>query len=339
MTEQTIDEEKQPKKQRRNWVNIGIFFSTLGMIIFVCAFGYGYFELAKVNITLARMVSDLQQATISNQNQITALHKVLSDFQQQKSQQSQQFSTLEQFMSEWRSAQKGDLDKWRIAEALYLVNLANDHLQYFHNIKLAIVLLQEADKILQNAQDQNLNDIRKSLAADLSNLQAAPQVDTASLNSRLNAMNNQVDQLPLPINPLKAQDNQLSQVTVPAGLPWWKAGLAHSLAMLSQIVIVRNNNTNVLPLVMPEEKIFLYQNLHAQMEDALWGLLHQQADVYQASLGRAAAWIKHYFVQESQVTKTMLQDIAELQKVNIASPSMNLANTLHLFDQYVGKSG
>jgi len=333
MTEQKNDEEKQPKKPSHKWINIGILFSTIGIIIFFSAFGFGYFELSKVNITLARMVSDLQQQSINNQKNINALQKALSDLQQ-KSQQSQLLSgQQEQFMSEWRSAQKGDLNKWRVAEAQYLVKLADDHLQFSHNVKLAIILLQEADKILQNTEE---NEIRKSIAADLANLQAIPQVDITSLFMRLNAMNNQIDQLSLPFNPLKTKDNQLSQTSVTAELPWWKAGLAYSWNALSKIVIVRNNS-NALPLVIPEEKIFLYQNLHAQMEVAMWGLLHRNDVVYKTSLERAAAWIKQYFEQENQQTKTMLLAIVELQKVNLQPPSLNLTNTLQLFD--VAKSG
>ena len=73
------------------------------------------------------------------------------------------------------------------------------------------------------------------------------------------------------------------------------------------------------------------------MEDAIWGLLHRHAEVYKTSLLRAAAWIKQYFAQEAPETKTMLQEMDALQKENVQPATLNLSNTLQLFDQYVQK--
>src|SRR5438045_770691 len=89
-----------------------------------------------------------------------------------------------------------------------------------------------------------------------------------------------------------------------------------------------------LPLILPDEKIFLYQNLHAQLENAMWAVLQQNADIYQSSLKRASAWVQLYFAQDAAQTKIMLQNLEELQKINIQPTSINLAATLQLFDQY-----
>ena len=97
-----------------------------------------------------------------------------------------------------------------------------------------------------------------------------------ALYLRLMALNNQLDELPLPTSPLKPDTKQALSATVPTNLPWWKAGLAHTWHVLRQVVVVRYNNSNALPLVLPEEKMFLYQNLHAQMESAMWGVLHRK---------------------------------------------------------------
>lgn len=332
MTEQTIDEQKKVKTHRSYWVNVGIFFSTFAIIILILAFAYGYFELSKLNVHLAQMLSDLTQQNVRHQQDITALQTTLNDLQQM-TQKSQALSAQqEQFISEWRSAQKGDLNKWHIAEAKYLVKLADDQLQFSNNIPLAILLIQEADKILASMQDVSVNVIRKSLATDLLHLQAVPPIDMTALYLRLTALNNQVDKLSLPFNPLKGEEPSNQSATDTTGLPWWKAGLVYSWDALRKIVIVRNN-ANTLPLVMPDEKIFLYQNLHAQMEAAMWGLLYRKEQVYKASLERASAWIKQYFVQEAALTKTVLQEIETLQKENIQPAAMNLSNTLQLFDQ------
>lgn len=337
MTDQNSAEEKQPEVRRTNWINVLISFFTLAIVIFFCAFGYGYFELSKVNIELARRVSDLQTRAADNQNEMKTLQKSVTDMQN-IAQKSQEVSAQqEQLMSEWRAAQKGDLDKWHVAEAQYLTKLANDHLQFSHNIPMAILLLQQADKSLQNLQDPNVLTIRQSLASDIASLQAIPQVDLTSLYLRLSALNDQINKLPLPLNPLSA-DHQQNPTPISKELPWWKAGLEYTWQGLNKIVIVRKNPTSSLPLVLPEEKMFLYQNLHAQMENAMWALLHHNVDVYQASLMRAAAWTQQYFAQDAQETKTLLQNIEEVRKINIQPTTTNLANTLQSLDSYFAQT-
>ena len=315
----------------------GIFIVILAIVIIVCVFGYGYFQLAKVNVSLAQMVSDLRNQTAKNQNELSFLQNTVTDLQQ-AAQKSQELSAKqEQMIADWQAAQKGNLDKWYVAEAQYLVKLANDHLQFTHNISMAKTLLARADTILQNLQDPSLLELRKSLAADLANLQAAATVDVTALYLQLTALNQQMDQLPLPINPLKADTTTQAAAVNTQGLSWWKAGLNYTVDALRKIVIVRYNTSNTLPLVMPEEKAFLYQNLHAQMEDAMWGVLHHNVSVYQASLARAIMWIQEYFDQDAQATKFMFQNLQELIKINVAPPAINLSTTLQLFDNYFAK--
>lgn len=328
--------EKSPKAKRSGSLKVGIFFSTLAIVIFFFGFGYGYFQLAKINISLAQMVSDLQNQSIENKNEISSLQKSIVELQQAEQKTQALSAKQEQIIADWQAAQKGNFNLWHVAEAGYLVRLADDHVQLTHNITVAIALLQRADQVLQNLEDSDLSEIRKSLATNLAKLQMAPQVDITGLYLQLTALNNQLDQLPLPINPLKA--NASEEIINQPGLPWWKTGLNETWNALRKVVIVRYHVSPSLPLVMPEEKVFLYQNLHAQMENAMWAALHRNAPVYQASLARAMMWIKQYFDQDAALTKTTLQHLDVMQKVTIQSPTVNLSDTLKLFDNYLAQA-
>lgn len=331
MTEQQKPEEKQPNI--RKWSRIGLVVSVFA-IAFIACFGYGYFELSKVNIQLAHMVVDVQNRTSSGQSDIEGLKNSVNSMQQSL-QKTQDLSVQqEKIMSDWRAAQQGDLNKWHAAQAQNLAKMANEQLQFMQNAKMAVVLLQQADRELQTAQDPALLEIRKSLASDVTNLQALPQVDVTSIFMHLNALNDLVDKLPLPVNPLKSDNQQIPATPVSGQTSWWKTGLDSAWQGLSKIVIVRKYAKGALPLVLPEEKVFLYQNLHAQIENAIWGLLHNNPEIYTASLVHAAAWIQQYFAQDAQETKTLLQNLAELQKMNIQPPVSSLTNTLQLFDNY-----
>lgn len=332
MTKHAVNEEIVSTPRYSVWGRIGMLFITLAVAVFMGAFGYGYYELSKVNIALAHEMSKVDQQSTDTQHELTALQQTVGTLQDGLSKSQNLAAEQEQLVAEWRSAQKGDLDKWRLAEAQYLIKIANDHLQFTHDAPMAITLLQRADGTLQNVQNGNVLEIRKAIASDVTTLQAVPQVDATSLYLHIDALNAQLEQLPLPVDSLKAPTTDMASVDIPANTPWWKAGLIRSWQTLRHFVVVRNMGASGMPLIFPEEKTFLYQNLHAQLQNAMWAVLHRDNDIYQASLTSASKWIQQYFDQEAPETKTILQNIAELQKMDIKPAELNLNATLQLFN-------
>jgi uroporphyrin-3 C-methyltransferase len=312
---------------------IGLFFLLLVFLIFVCAFSYGYFQLARINVLLAHTVTYLQTRVTRYHDQLTAIQKTIDELQQTANQSKKLSVQQEQVLTELRAARKGDLERWDMAEAQYLVKLANDHLQFTHNISLALRLLKNANDILQRLPNEHLLAIRKALAVDITNVQSLTLVDTTGLYLRLSALNDLLDQLPLLPGFIKTTaPSSLAPMSTTS--PWWKRGWKRVEGVLRQIVVVRYHPSLTLPLALPEEKVFLYQNLHDQFANAMWAVLHSNTDVYQASLERAQNWIKEYFLQETQKTRTVLESIVELKKIVIQPPSLNLATTTQLFDAY-----
>lgn len=326
-------EEKTPDEGQPSRSFAGIFIFILTLILFAGAAGYGYFELYKINLSLAKNMSLLEKRFEENKNEIAALQQSLVNAQETIQKASGLSQQQEKLISDWKDVQKGNTDKWRIAEAQFLTKMAQDYLQFFNNVKLALALTQEANALLENLQDAQLLEIRSSLTRDITNLQALPSVDTTGLFLKLNALDNQIDKLPLPKTALdNSQENTAPAVS--SSLPWWKAGLEYTRHALNQIVIVRKTTEQALPLALPEQKQALYQQLHAQKENAVWGLLHNDNDVYQMSLKNMQTLIKQYFVQGAQETQGVLQQLEEMQKAKISMQSFSLAETLKQFDNY-----
>lgn len=324
-----------------NWVKLGVFFSTLAILILVCVFGFGYFQLAKVNLSLAQQVNELSLVGNRNAGDILRLNSSISGMQQAVQQSQETTVKQQQLLAEWTASQKGNLNKWYVAEAQYLVRLANDNMQYTANIPVAISLLERADQTLQSAQGNDILELRKSLANQVAALRALPQVDVTAIYLQLNALDQQLEQLPMPASPLSAENVTASPTATitDTPLPWWKKGLANTWEALSKIVIVRYNATNTLPLIMPDERRFLYQNMHAEFANAMWGLLHHNPDVFQISLQRLINWTQLYFVQEAPATRSMLQNLQALKNNTIKTQTMNLDSSLQLFDAYLTKAG
>ncbi len=308
-----------------------VFLIVLVLII-TGAVGYGYWQFYQLYSASKSQFASIQ-ATISS------LQQSVDDLRQSTQKALSLSAQQEQMINEWKAAQKGDLNKWYVAEAQYLVKLANDHMQFTHNTTMALTLLQRADQVLQNLQEATVLDIRKSLSEKISILQQLPKVDVTGLYLELVALNKQLDQLPLPVSPLKANQGTITPLVEDPNITWWQKGLTQTWQALQKIVIVRNNMNDVRPLILPEEKVFLYQNLHAKLEDAMWGALRRDLTVYQSSLARATEWIKVYFDQDAPATQRMLQNLMKLQEVNIEPPVVSLASILQAFDQYFAAAG
>lgn len=329
MTDESASCEK-PVKAKRSFCRL---FSILILLIILAGLAYGYFQLFNVNSELASMRTILQTRVTNGQQDISGLQTKVDNLQQSMQKNQELSAQLEQLMTSFRAAQSGDMSKWHVAEAGYLLHMANDELQYRHNIKMAVQILQQADNELQTSQDAGLLEVRKSLATDIANLQALQPLDVTAIYLQLTALNTLIDKLPLPIQPLQQETSK----DTPAKTDTWKAGLQSVWNGLNKVVIVRKNDASALPLVLPDEKIFLYQNLHAQLESASFGLLHENTVVYTTSLERARAWIQQYFVQDAEITKNVLQQLVELQKVNVQPETVVLTQTLQLFDNYLAQ--
>ena len=315
-----------------------MFYSIFIVMVIVSVLGAGaIISCLKMIGQQGSMITRLQSDLTENKNEMTNLQNALQDVHA-ATQNSQTLSAKqEQMIADWKSSQQGNLEKWYVAEAEYLVRLANDHVMFTQNTAMAMTLLQRADQVLAKLNNGNLMPIRKSLATDMASLQETPQVDVTELYLVLNALNTQIDKLPLPAGPLQPSDQE---VTTPAtNLPWWRAGLSKSWDVLKKIVIVRYNSGNLPPLVLPEERGFLYQNLHAQMENAMWAALHGNWRVYQMSITQARNWIAQYFIVDAPATQAMLQRMQGLQNLNVQPPKANLTPTMQLFDAYFADAG
>ena len=319
---QTDDQPEQakPKCKRARWCWISIF------ILIIALVGLGYALYTNTFNIKKWLVSEPDQAPMIQ------LQKDVDTLEKQVLQLTEDLKSQQQIINALRQTQTGySRDDWRIVESEYLVKLANDKLQFENNVPQAITLLQMADQQLRDMNNDKVLVLRKALADDIASLQALPQLDVAGIYMRLSALNEQISKLPLPNKPTDTADLQTENMD---NLPWWKRGLQQTWVALQKIVVVRYSKDGSLPLVMPEQQDFLYQNLHAAIEKAMWALLHQQPDIYRASLEQAATWINQYFQSDSPATTSVLASLAELEKMDVRPVAPKISGAMQAFSDF-----
>ena len=224
---------------------------------------------------------------------------------------------------------------WLMAEAEYLVQLANHRLLLEKDVATAAVALKSADARLAEVADPALLNVRKILANDLQTLNNIPTVDLAGLSVTLSALSNNIPNLPLrtpdPKTHKITQAEKTSASTevksvseLPAAI--WKD--------IKSLIVIRNHEKPLQPLLAPNQHFFLVQNLALLLEQSRLALLNGHNEIYQERLLTTEKWINLYFDTEHNVTRNMLASIAELQKFDIDPTLPDISSTFSAIKKY-----
>jgi uroporphyrin-3 C-methyltransferase len=337
---QIINPTTEPAHPRSRffWRNIGILLAGVSSGILLMVIILASYGLLAINNYFAATLTQLSNRFDESKNMVVEAQKTAMSAEQSAQQTNETLKSQAQVIADMQKANRTNKDDFLIAEAFYLIKMANDNLQYENNIPLAIKLVQSANQDIAKISDPKVFSVRQALAADLVTLQSAPQVDTAGVYVRLSALNDQIDKLPL-LSQLLNNRPEVSTNVNNEKLPWWRRGLNSMQLALERIVVVRKNLPNAPPFIAPDQQIFLYQNLHMELEKTQWGLLHRQQDVYRLSLLQTINWIKQYAVADSSITKQLLQNLEELQKTDVHPSVPNLTGSLQALQNYMSSVG
>ncbi|WP_049722808.1 uroporphyrinogen-III C-methyltransferase [Gilvimarinus polysaccharolyticus] len=231
-------------------------------------------------------------------------------------------------------------DDWKLAEAAFLLRLASQRMLIEHNSSEAIALTQAADTILRDQNDPDLFGVRQTLARELTELKMVQPVDREGLYARLQSLTEQVAQLKQ-LHSYQREalgpDNTVTSEPVAQGV--WakvKASFGRALSTMSSYVRVRDREQEVAPLLPPEQRYFLTQNLRLMLEQAQLGLLREQPRIYHQSLERSQQWIAEYFEQNNR-SKLILEELAQLQQEPVVVELPDINQALGQLQAYIQK--
>lgn len=227
-------------------------------------------------------------------------------------------------------------DDWKLAEAEYLLRLANQRVLLERNSGNAVALAQSVDEILRDLNDPDLFPVRKALASEMSELTLAGDIDREGVYLRLLALSEQIEKLTL-IEPLGASEEAWPEDEPAADETLWQKtqrGMLWVLHKFSHHIRLRDYAKPVPAILPPDNQMYLKQNMRLMLEQAQAALLREEAEVYQASLTKAQEWLKTYFPLNSQSVAAQAE-IAELQSVIITQSLPNFAESTTLLKAYL----
>lgn len=240
-------------------------------------------------------------------------------------------SSLSAQQAELARFSASDRDSWLMAEAGYLLRLANQRLIMAGDTAAAEALLASADDVLRQLEDPRLHDTRAVVASDLAAVRAVPRVDVEGIYLRLSALIDQADQLVIFEMPETEARPQ------PVAAEDWqgrlKQGYEAALAKLSDYIIIRRRDVPMQTLMDPQWEGLVRQNLRMLLEQAQVALLSGNGDLYVESLERAGHWVDQFRESDEARAAAMARELNQLSGLTVEVSLPDISTSLRTLDE------
>lgn len=238
-----------------------------------------------------------------------------------------------------RSTSEAD---WRLAEAQYLLRLANQRVLMEQRPEGALTLMRSADKVLAELDDVSLYKLRQTIAQDIAKLEAVPKLDVEGTYLRLAALINQTSALPTLSLEQQRQLPQLLQEITPEAVDETlqqdiQSAFGRAMSSLENLVVIQQHDRPVEPLLSPEQGHYLRQNLQLLLEQAQLALLRQQQSIYETSLTRSIELLTRFFDTENSATAALNSALEQLKTLQVAPQMPSISSSLEALQQHMAE--
>jgi uncharacterized protein HemX len=217
-----------------------------------------------------------------------------------------------------------------IADAEYLLSVANQKLHLTGDVKSVLEAMQAADQRLREAGDPSVFKVREALAEEIDRLEAFQAPDVVGLSARLLAIEAKTRELPLFLpHPDMAKE--------PRETPKAKAAEAQAgnaadspLEQLKELVTVRRADRPLHAVLTPQEAFGLREILLLKLEMTRASLLRGDDALFHGNLESATAWLNENFDRESSAFKDIAGDLKAMAGVQLKTAFPDISGSLAL---------
>lgn len=219
----------------------------------------------------------------------------------------------------------GGRARFQLAAAEHLLLLASDRLLLEHDAAAAARALESAEARLAQLVDPTLFRIREALAEERMALLAVAKVDTSSAALALGSLVDRVPQMPLRARaPMHFQSPalRLALETSSQETTWWQRMWVSVRATLGSLFTIRRDDrTETLRLLPPEQEAALYHALILKLEGARVALLRRETAAFREELASATKWLGEYFREDDPGVLAAKAELERLQTLEL-SPAL-----------------
>ncbi|MEW6039075.1 MAG: uroporphyrinogen-III C-methyltransferase [Pseudomonadota bacterium] len=217
-----------------------------------------------------------------------------------------------------------------IADAEYLLSIANQKLHLSGDVKSVLEAMQAADQRLHDSGDPGVFKVREALAEEIDRLEAFQAPDVVGLSARLLAIEAKTRELPLflPHPDMSKEPRE----TPKAKSPEAEAGddASSPLEQLKELVTVRRVDRPVHAVLTPQEAAGLREILLLKLEMTRASLLRGDDALFHSNLESANAWLNENFDRDSSAFKDIAGDLKAMAGVQLKASFPDISRSLAL---------
>ena len=219
-------------------------------------------------------------------------------------------------------------NRWMVAEAEYLIQVAMARLNLAYDAKTAATALKQADERLLATGETRWEKVHEQLARDIDTLKEVTLPPIAPLSRQLDELIAKIPTLKLASVHQEASTKQASNGEKPVAEPSWDNLLDSFMEGAKNTVRIRRTDQPVQPLIAPQQTLLLYQNLELMLGSARLALLQREDALFKESLQRADQWLEGQFDNEDAVTQSMRETLGRMSGLTLLPPLPDISRSL-----------
>jgi len=313
----------------------GVFLFTLILILVIAITGvtgyWGYTQFQQLKIQLVDQQQKVNRLESSFRSQVPQIESLI----QQQSEASQtELNEVRQYLAETarRMTETQGITRyeWLLAEAEYLMRLAQQRLQLERDTLGALSILQSADAVLRDAADANLIPIREQLAKEMAELSQAQQLDREGIYLKLNIIIGQLNQwIPaLALTPLDL-DQPKQTVAAPDENKNWTSRFSQFFS-IEKIDALASEP-------IEQHMIPLYRAIiQHSLSQAQTALLKNHTQAFSASIERASDWLQQLGSHDG-MAPNILEQLDQISQAELMTELPQIGSSLTLLKGYIAE--
>lgn len=320
-----------PPKPRHHKRLVTLFFILTMALLGAIA----YLKMTKQALQIAQnnSIQQIEASLNSLAQQQKALHDNFNNTNQQiQRQQHKLQQQINGLINDVKSEHNTEAAQqaWLLNQARDVLELAQNNLRWNNHQEDGMILLQEADALLQQITDERLDAVKQQIAKEIASLKSIPSVDVADLIKKLNNAETAITllpQKPLTLNPI-SQPKQGS----------WNEPWQASLNLLEKLVIVRHHLPDEASQLSPLHQLVTREQITINLQEAQWALLHNHPKLYQQSLAQVITSIHHGYATNNTQVEALMTQIQQLQQVKLITTKLDITPLINELNDIINSS-
>jgi len=331
----------------------GFWFSIIILLIIASVAGAGFYLFmqlrdrqeglgGEVKGQMSKQIADYQNQLTAIQNQLAALETDISSKDERFSKTLADFSLLH---NEKLDNTRKELDEaiqriqrqlgktrgdWLIADAEYLLSVANERLHLIGDVNTTREALEAADQRLRESGDVGVIKVREQIAKDIALIRSLDVPDIVGIYASIQGLESSADKLSL-LLPYSGK-SLVPSTEIHDHADSSEAGhdmLQSVIDHLEGIVTIRHSDQPVKEILTPEQAQFIHEQLRVKLEMIKIALVEHNEAIYQASLLDAKNWLEQHFTKNEE-SRALLIELERLMAIKIRSQFPDISQSFKM---------